>query len=244
MHFVSVIMPYFKKKEYVERSILSVMNQTYRNLELIIVYDDECDKDYEFINNICDKFSNIKIIKNKKNFGAGKSRNIAINSSKGDLISFIDADDFWYKEKLEKQIKFLDENNYEFVFCNYLKKNANNEKIISSKKKYLDYPLLLKSCDIGLSTVLIKSNLIKKKNFPNLKTKEDYVVWLKITKEKVNAYCLDETLAIWNNTKNSLSSNILQKILDGYKVYRIYEKFGILKSIFYLAILSLNSLKK
>ena len=104
--------------------------------------------------------------------------------------------------------------------------------------------MLLKSCDIGLSTVLIKSNLIKKNLFPNLKTKEDYVVWLNITKQKINAYCLDETLVIWNNTKNSLSSNVSQKILDGYKVYRVYEKFNLLKSIFYLIILSLNSFKK
>ena len=244
MYFVSVIMPYFKKKEYVKKSILSVMNQTYNNLELIVVYDDESNNDYEYINNICLKYKNIKLIKNKKNLGAGESRNIAISLSKGNLISFIDADDFWYKEKLEKQVKFLNENNYEFVFCNYLKETGNIEKTISFKKKYLDHSMLLKSCDIGLSTVLIKSNLIKKNMFPNLKTKEDYVVWLNITKQKINAYCLDETLVIWNNTKNSLSSNVSQKILDGYKVYRVYEKFNLLKSIFYLIILSLNSFKK
>tara|TARA_A100001011_G_scaffold397675_1_gene499454 strand:- start:1462 stop:2175 length:714 start_codon:yes stop_codon:yes gene_type:complete len=237
-------MPYFKKKEYVEKSILSVMHQTYSNLELIIVYDDESLDDYHYILNISEKFKNIKIIKNDKNVGAGESRNIGIKSANGNLVAFIDADDYWYKEKLEKQIKFLDENNYQFIFCNYIKKNKNREKKILFKNKYLDYFSLLKSCDIGLSTVLVKTDLINKNLFPNLVTKEDYVVWLKITKNNINAYCLDETLVIWNNSKNSLSSNIIQKILDGYKVYKVYQNFSILKSLLYLTILSLNSLRK
>ena len=98
MHFVSVIMPYFKKKEYVERSILSVINQTYKNLELILIYDDESMDDFEYISNICGKFKNIKIIKNIKNLGAGESRNIGIKFATGDLVAFIDADDYWYEK--------------------------------------------------------------------------------------------------------------------------------------------------
>tara|TARA_B100001029_G_scaffold169001_1_gene163522 strand:+ start:438 stop:1175 length:738 start_codon:yes stop_codon:yes gene_type:complete len=244
MHLVSVIMPYFRKKEFVEQSILSVMNQSFKNIELIIIYDDENFEDYEYISKICKNYKNIKIIKNKKNLGAGESRNVGIKSSKGDLIAFIDADDYWYKNKLEKQIKFMDENSYQFIFCDYIIKSKNGEKIISYKNKFLDYSILLKSCDIGLSTVIISSDLIKENLFPKLITKEDYVVWLQITKKKINAYCLNETLVIWNKTHNSLSSNILQKIFDGYKVYRFYEKFNFIKSLFFLIILSFNSLKK
>ena len=244
MHLVSVIMPYFRKKEFVEQSILSVMNQSFKNIELIIIYDDENFEDYEYISKISKNYKNIKIIKNKKNLGAGESRNVGIKSSKGDLIAFIDADDYWYKNKLEKQIKFMDENSYQFIFCDYIIKSKNGEKIISYKNKFLDYSILLKSCDIGLSTVIISSDLIKENLFPKLITKEDYVVWLKIPKKKINAYCLNETLVIWNKTHNSLSSNILQKIFDGYKVYRFYEKFNFIKSLFFLIILSFNSLKK
>ena len=244
MHFVSVIMPYFKKKEYVEKSILSVINQTYKNLELIIIYDDESMDDFDYISNICRKFKNIKIIKNIENLGAGESRNIGIKTATGDLIAFIDADDYWYEKKIEKQINFLQKNNYKFIFCNYIKKSQNSEREIICNKKYLDYSNLLKSCDIGLSTVLIETNLIKQNLFPNLKTKEDYVVWLQITKKEIQAYCLNEILVIWNNSKNSLSSNIIQKILDGYKVYRVYEKFSLFKSFLLLIILSLNSIRK
>ena len=244
MHFVSVIMPYFKKKEYVEKSILSVINQTYKNLELIIIYDDESMDDFDYISNICRKFKNIKIIKNIENLGAGESRNIGIKTATGDLIAFIDADDYWYEKKIEKQINFLQKNNYKFIFCNYIKKSQNSEREIICNKKYLDYSNLLKSCDIGLSTVLIETNLIKQNLFPNLKTKEDYVVWLQITKKEIQAYCLNEILVIWNNSKNSLSSNIIQKILDGYKVYRVYEKFSLFKSFLSLIVLSLNSIRK
>ena len=244
MHFVSVVMPYYKKREYVEKAIISVMKQSFNNLELIIIYDDEIDEDYKYLTKICEKFKNIKIIKNKKNIGAGESRNIGIKKASGDLIAFIDADDIWYENKLEDQINFLDINNYEFVYCNYIKKSEGKEKIISFKNKYLNYSLLLRSCDIGLSTVLIKTDLIKKHLFPNLITKEDYVVWLEITKQKKTAYCLDKVLVIWNNSKNSLSSNFFQKIKDGYKVYRIYQKFSTFKSLLFLLILSINSLKK
>ncbi len=244
MHFVSVIMPYFKKKEYVEKSILSVINQTYKNLELIIIYDDESMDDFDYISNICRKFKNIKIIKNIENLGAGESRNIGIKTATGDLIAFIDADDYWYEKKIEKQINFLQKNNYKFIFCNYIKKSQNSEREIICNKKYLDYSNLLKSCDIGLSTVLIETNLIKQNLFPNLKTKEDYVVWLQITKKEIQAYCLNEILVIWNNSKNSLSSNIIQKILDGYKVYRVYEKFSLFKSFLLLIVLSINSIRK
>ena len=102
---------------------------TYKKLELIIEYDDESEDDYQYIFEITKRFENIKIIKNEKNLGAGMSRNIGIKSSKGNLIAFIDADDYWYKDKLEKQIKFLNKNNYQFIFCNYIMNNK--EKYIS-----------------------------------------------------------------------------------------------------------------
>ena len=244
MYFVSVIMPYFKKKEYVERSILSVINQTYKNLELIIIYDDESMDDFGYISNICDKFKNIKVIRNIKNLGAGESRNIGIKSATGDLVAFIDADDYWFEEKLEKQINFLQKNNHKFIFCNYIKKSQNSEKEIVCKKEYLSYSNLLKSCDIGLSTVLLRTNIIKSNRFPNLKAKEDFVLWLNLILDNVKIYGMDENLVLWKKSKNSLSSSTLQKLLDGFRVYNSYMKFNIFKSIYYLLCLSLNYFKK
>ena len=156
MQLVSVIMPYYRKKEYVENAIISVENQSYKNLELIIIYDDDNINDFKFLKNITQKYSNIKILKNDHNIGAGLSRNKGIKNANGNLIAFIDADDFWYSEKIEKQISYLNEKNLDFVFCDYLKKSGSKKKEIICSKEILKYENLLYSCDIGLSTVLIK----------------------------------------------------------------------------------------
>ena len=153
---VSVIMPYYKKIDYVEKSIDSVLSQSYQDLELIIVYDDENKKDLSYLKKIEKENKKIKIIENPKNLGAGQSRNIGVKYSTGDVISFIDSDDYWFKEKLNKQINFMEKNNLDFVFCDYIKKKNNKETNVICAKKVLDYNDLLKSCDIGLSTVLIK----------------------------------------------------------------------------------------
>ena len=244
MQLVSVIMPYYRKKEYVENAIISVKNQSYKNLELIIIYDDDNINDFEFLKNITQKYSNIKILKNDHNIGAGLSRNKGIKNANGNLIAFIDADDFWYSEKIEKQIAYLDEKNLDFVFCDYLKKRGAKKKEIICSKEILKYENLLYSCDIGLSTVLIKKNIILNNLFPPLKTKEDFVVWLSISKKGTNLVKLNQTLVEWNSVKGSLSSNIFQKVIDGYRVYRKFQNFSVLVSIYYLIILSFNSLKK
>ena len=133
---VSVIMPYYKKIDYVEKSIDSVLNQSYQNFELIIVYDDENKKDLTHLKEIKKRNKKIKIIENPKNLGAGQSRNIGVKYSTGDVISFIDSDDYWFEEKLNKQINFMKKNNLDFVFCDYIKKKIKKKLILYVKKKY------------------------------------------------------------------------------------------------------------
>ena len=115
MDLVSVIIPYYKKKKYILNSITSVLNQTYENFEVIIIYDDENKNDLNFIQEIAKKDKRISIIQNSKTIGAGESRNIGINNSKGKYIAFLDADDTWQNEKLIKQINFMRSNNYEIT---------------------------------------------------------------------------------------------------------------------------------
>ena len=124
------------------------------------------------------------------------------------------------------------------------KKKKNSKKKIICKKKKLTYENLLQTCDIGLSTVMIDSKILKRNLFSSIKTKEDYVLWLKITKQKIYAYNMGIILATWNNVTDSLSSNIFQKFKDGFLVYNKYQGFNFIKSFFYLIILSINSLKK
>ena len=123
--------------------------------------------------------------------------------------------------------------------------DENNRFLKKRLARKLNYFDLLKSCDIGLSTVMVKKDLIlKHKLFPSLKTKEDYVLWLKISKSGIMFYGIKKVLTNWTDRKNSLSKSIIQKLKDGFKVYYNYEKFNYLESLFRLIILSINFLKK
>ena len=245
MPVVSIILPYYKKINYIKKTINSILNQSFKDFEIILIYDDENLQDLYIIKENFKKNSKIKIIKNAKNLGAGISRNIGIKHAKGEIIAFIDSDDFWLPDKLSKQTKFMQENSYDFTFCNY-EKIISEKKIIEvkSSKSTLSYKDLLKSNEIGLSTVQLNKKIILKDIFPPLKTKEDYVAWLKISKNNILAHNFPQNLVKWNKTKNSLSSNFFQKLSDGLKVFMKYEKFNFFKSILYLFILAVNSIKR
>ena len=159
MSLVSIIIPYFRKKKYILKTINSVINQSYKKFEIIIIYDDDKKTDLEFIKKISQKDKRIKLVINKKNYGAGISRNLGIKISKGDYISFIDSDDIWSKHKLKKQLNYMKKNKLNFTHTNYqiIDKNL---KIISRRvaRNFISLNDLIKSCDIGLSTVMLKKN--------------------------------------------------------------------------------------
>ena len=241
---VSIIIPYYKKKLYIKRALHSVYNQTYQKFEIIIVYDDANPKELFFLQELIKKKHNIKIIINKKNLGAGYSRNVGIKNSKGKFIAFLDADDHWNKNKLKIQINFMKENKINFSFTSY--KIVNLRKLVLKTihaQTILSRKQLIKSCDIGLSTVMLKRSVLKVNKFPNIKTKEDYVLWLAISK-KNTLYGIDNVLTTWQQSRNSLSSNTFQKIKDSYLVYNTYLKYGAIKSIISIFFLVINFLKK
>jgi len=241
MDLISVIIPYYKKKEYIISSINSVLNQTYKNLEIIIIYDDLNKKDLNLLKKIKKKDKRIKIYINKKNLGAGRSRNKGIKLSKGVFVAFLDSDDLWKKNKLKKQIFFMKKNGINASHTSYTIINSNNKIVGSRNAKDMSYKLLLKSCDIGLSTVVLKKEIITSKiKFANIKTKEDYVLWLKITLNNNKIFALKDNLTKWRKLEDSLSSSRLQKIYDGYLVYRKYMNFNLLKSFGFLMLLSFN----
>ena len=245
MNLVSVIIPYYKKKEYITSSINSVLKQSYKNLELIIIYDDSNHEDLIILKNLKKKDKRIKIFLNKKNIGAGLSRNKGIKLSKGKFIAFLDSDDLWSPNKLKKQIFFMKQHKIKISHTSYYIINYKNKIIGQRKAKDLSHKQLLRSCDIGLSTIILNKKLIKNNTkFASLKTKEDYVLWLRITLNEKKIYALLNNLTKWRKLDNSLSSSEFQKIKDGYVVYRKYMKFSQIKSFFYLGLLSINFLLK
>ena len=245
MDLISVIIPYYKKKQYIVSAINSVLRQTYRNLELIIIYDDMNLDDLNILKSIKKKDKRIKIYINKKNLGAGMSRNKGIKLSNGKLIAFLDSDDLWLRDKLKKQIFFMKKNKIKISHTSYYIIDYENKIIGNRQGKDLNYEQLLSSCDIGLSTVILDKELIKKDiRFPNIKTKEDYVLWLKIIKSENKIFALKNNLTKWRKLDSSLSSSKLQRIKDGFRVYRKYMKFNHIKSIIHLGLLSINYLLK
>ena len=246
MDLISVIIPYFKKKEYIAATLKSVLSQTYKNLEIIIIYDDKEKKDLKFIEGFINLDKRISLIINEKSLGAGLSRNIGISKSKGKYISFIDADDMWKKDKLELQIKFMKEKNYLISHTSYeIIDKENNILSLRTARNFNTVNDLLRSCDIGLSSVILKKEILSEEClFENLKTKEDFVLWLRILKKNIKIGALQKNLMYWRKLNNSLSSSVIQKIRDGYYVYNKFMKFNLLKSLFFLFLLSVNSFFK
>ena len=242
---ISIIIPYFKKKKFFQKTIQSIKNQSYKNFEVILIYDDNDYSDLDFVKKNLKKIKKKKIIINQKNLGVGISRNKGIEKSKGKFIAFLDADDVWHKDKLREQIYFMKKNKIDFSFCGYLIINKKDEIIhkIEAPKR-LDYQNLLSACDIGLSTVVLKSKILKVDKFPNLKTKEDYLLWLKLSKKNIKMVGLNKTLVSWRKTNNSLSSSVVQKLKDAFLIYNKSLKFSFTLSIYRVFILSLNYFKK
>ena len=242
---ISVVITYYKKKAFIKRTLQSIFNQTYKNYEIIFVYDQEEKKDLEFIKKLLSRFKRKKIIINKKNYGVSKSRNIAIKNIKGKYLAFIDSDDLWKKNKLLTQLNFMEKNFYHFSFTSYGEIDEKN-KVLKERKILLDvnYTKLYKSNFIGLSTVMVSQKIFPKIYFPKLTTQEDFALWLKLLRQGVKIKCLNKTLSFWRRTKNSLSSNLLRKLVDAFKLYYLYEKKNFIISIFSVIVLSCNKILK
>ena len=243
--FISIIIPYFKKKKFFKETIKSIINQSYQNFEIILVYDDINQNELFFVKKTLGKIKNKKILVNKNNLGPGNSRNKGIATAKGEYIAFCDADDTWKRNKLLNQFNFMKENKLNFSHTSYSIIDEYSKIIGEFRiKKKLDYQNLMKSCDIGLSTVMISKKILLKSKFCNLRTKEDYELWLRLSKKERLLRGLDKNFSSWRMTENSLSSSVVQKLLDSFKLYYSHEKYNILLSLFYVVRLTSFALLK
>ena len=229
---VSVIIPFYNEEDYFDDCIDSVLNQTYQNLEIIIVNDGSEKKFYEKLNVLQQKYPNKINLFHKKNGGVSSARNLGIQKATGKYISFLDADDSWLPDKIEYQIKIIKEKNLNFLHGSYYVIDENEKILGEFLSKSLNYDDLIRSCDIGLSTVMISAKISKENLFPDITTKEDYVCWLNIIKIITTLHGDDKSLTLYRKKQTSLSSNILIKFLNAYKVYNSFEKFNFYRSIF------------
>ena len=241
---ISVIIPFYNEEIYFDECINSALSQTYLNYEIIIV-NDGSEKIFEkkLENLQSNNPEKIKVF-NKENEGVSAARNYGIKKSKGEYIAFLDADDVWLPCKLEYQLYLLKKYNLNFIHSSYVLVDENESfrgKALATK---LNYEKLINSCDIGLSTVLVKSNLMKKHLFKNISTKEDYVCWLSIVKEIKQIYGDEKVLTIYRIKKKSLSNNNFLKFINAFKVYYVFEKKNLYLSLIRTIFLSISWIYK
>lgn len=230
---VSIIMPSYNTAPYIEETIQSVLNQTYTNWEMIIVDDCSTDNTDEVLSRISD--SRIRIFKNDRNSGAAVSRNRALCEAKGQWIAFLDSDDLWMPEKLEKQISFMEKNGYSFSYTNYeeIDVYGNKTGVSVTGPKKITKTGMFNYCWPGCLTVMYNAEQIGKIQIADIKKNNDYAMWLKICK-KADCYLLNECLSLYRKGRvGSVSSHSIKTMIGWhYKLYRDAEQLGVLKSIF------------
>lgn len=219
MEKVSVILPVFNAEESLSRTIKSVLNQTYKNIELIIIDDCSTDNSVEIINTFIQHDSRIKLFCNLKNMGVSYSRNKGIDEATGKYIAFIDSDDKWYFNKIEVQMNYIINKKVNWVFSNYKYVGRKQEYIVSKPKGKYTYDEILRNGNpIGLLTCLINKKIIENFRFENVHH-EDYLLWLKIAKEGHSAYNTGDVLAEYAADIKGISSNKVKSFLWTFNIY-------------------------
>lgn len=232
-HLVSIITPVYNSSKYLSHAVESVLNQTYPFFEMIIVDDGSTDESSEMAAQYAIKDSRIKFFKNEKNRGAWYARNVALEASSGKYIAFLDSDDWWLPEKLEKQIRFMETENCVFCFSSYylVKEEGCSSKRIVSAPKSISYDDLLRRSAIGCLTVVVDVEQTGLFRMPNISSCEDTATWLSILKKGHIAQSLQEPLAYYQTKPGVLWGTPLSKIFTRWHVYRGLEGLSFLRSL-------------
>ena len=236
---VSIIMPSYNTAKYISDSINSVLNQTYTNWELIIVDDCSTDNTDDVIKPYLAD-TRIKYLKNEKNSGAAISRNYALREAQGKLIAFLDSDDTWEYNKLELQIKFMVENNYDFTYTDYrIQLDGKWEPYINTAPDVVTLRKLYNYCYFSTITVMYNREKVGLIQIADLKKNNDYAMWFEIMKQTKNAYRLPKCLSYYIKHENSVSSGNKLKLI---KYHYIMFRKGLNKGKAISFLLTLNNL--
>ena len=240
----SIIIPCYNGANTIQRTISSILEQSYNNYEVIIVNDASTDDSLEIIKRHVANDSRFKILNLKKNLGLSGARNSGLQSVCGKYICFLDADDWWPSKKLEEYLKFFNEG-YDLLYSNYTRINAQ-----TGKKKYIKvirhikYKHLLANNPIPVSSAAFNSETIGLHTFKDILLAEDWLYWLDIFKKKPKNLGINKNLMFYNVSRGALSSNKLKMASRAWSIYRNYHKFNFFKSIFLLIKYLILGLKK
>lgn len=219
---VSIITPCYNNAEVISDTIKSVLNQTYKIWELLIVDDCSSDESKKIIEYYCSLDNRIRYFRTDNQSGSPSlPRNIGIEHANGEIIAFLDSDDCWMPNKLERQLKFLDEKKLQFIFSDYEKMTVDgirNNRFIHMPEK-CGFWDILETCSIPCLTVMMKKDIIGDTRFKNI-PKEDYDFWMEILKRGITAYNQGEVLALYREQPNSRSADKITMIKSQWFVLR------------------------
>tara|TARA_B110000908_G_C10130217_1_gene391826 strand:+ start:183 stop:962 length:780 start_codon:yes stop_codon:yes gene_type:complete len=229
---VSIIIPVYNCEEFLRECIQSVLNQTFKDWELIILDDCSTDSSRKIINKYVSLDLRIKSFYFNKNVGAGIARNKGIEISNKRFIAFLDSDDYWHKDKLKIQIDFMIKNSIEFSYTNFFeldKKDKVNKVILQPES--VNYYTLLFNNYIKTLTAIYDTNRIGKVYMPNYRKRQDWGLWFNILEKTNKAFCFSQPLAYYRTSNTSLSKNKFLLIKENFNFYRFFLKKSFITSL-------------
>ncbi len=233
-NLVSIITPSYNCEKYIAETINSVLSQTYENWEMLIVDDCSTDNSIIIIEKFTRKDNRIKLSKNTNHLGISETRNKAIRMAKGKYIAFLDSDDLWLPQKLEKHITLMNQNNVALTYSAYeIINELGDKKGRFNPPKELTYTDLLKTCSIGCSTAIYNTHIIGNVYMPKIKKRQDYGLWLTIAKKGYLIKGLPSTLVKYRVHNKSISSNKINTFRYQWEIYRNFQKLSLIKSCYY-----------
>lgn len=244
---ISIITPCFNSSDTIAQTISSVLDQTYKNWELIIIDDCSSDSSYNIALKYSESNSKIKVIRLNSNIGVAEARNIGLDNASGEFVAFLDSDDYWHPEKLEKQILFFKNNDIDVVFSGYYRFNSSGivgeVKVPNKQIQFKD--LLGKNCIGNLTGIydFKKYNSIRQKKVGA----EDYLFWLEVfSSGNTKGMGISEPLAYYRVAEKgkSLSGNKFKSALWTWNIYYNQLNLDFIRSLYYFSCYIYFSLKK
>lgn len=243
---VSIITPAYNCEKFIVDTIESVIAQSYLNWEMIIINDKSTDNTKSIVEKYCSIDSRVKLINQEKNSGVAKARNAGIEAAEGRFIAFLDSDDCWKNDKLKKQLDFMKKNDYALTYTSYEYISEDGKRLnkIISIPSSQNYKQGLKNTIIGCLTVIVDREKVGDFEMPALKHGEDHVTWLSIMKNGNLAYGLNENLAFYRVSKQSLTGNKMKVLRYQWQNYRDVLGISFFKRIYYFSCYSINAVRK
>ena len=243
---VSVLMPCYNMERFIADTIRAVIHQTFAQWELLIVDDASTDGTVALVQGFTENDDRIRFHVNTEHCGIAPTRNRCIQEAKGRFFAFLDADDIWHPEKLERQLHFMLERQIGFSYSAYDLVDESGKPLGKTIKTAgnLSYKDYLHNTIIGCSTVMIDTDRVGRVVVPDFRTSEDTATWLDILKKGFTAYAIEEPLTSYKIRQNSASSNKLKASADLWRVYRKHEKLPLHTAIYSFLCYVFHAIKK